>query len=1209
MVENKVPNRKLKHERERRGLSQQRLAELVGTSVENISRWERGITSPQPHFREKLCKLFKMDAAALGLIDQALVTEEADPPREESATEQETLEAPHTTSSLTTSTNFPFTSRSPADRDNTLSYEQKEIAHKEDWGEAPLLRQMYGRDKELDELRRWIIDDRCHVTAILGMGGIGKTSLAIALADHMKNEFAFVFWRSLQNALPFNDFLRDCIKFLSNQERIDVPEDTDGQISLLIEYIRAYHCLLVLENIETILQGGKSTGFYREGFEGYGKLFQRLGETKHESCLLLTSREKPKEIALLEGDLSSVRSRQLKGLGSNDGKAILRDKGLRGKEEVWNALNSHYAGNPLALKLVSQFIKEVFDGDISTFLKGGEILFSDVHDVLDQQFERLSMLEQEILYWLAIERESVSLKEIQEDMISQVVMRILQEAFRSLRRRDFIETSEHGFTLQNVILEYVTDRFVDCVYEELTTGRLKLFESHALIKAQTKDYVRESQSRFILSLLAQRLHAALGNEGIEEAFKSTLSLLRGMYMLRPSYAAGNILNLFIHMQYALRGYDFSHLMVRQAWLQEASLPEVNFTYSNLATCTFIETFGDVLSVAYSPDGEVVAIGTADNEIRLLHMTTGTPLLIFHGHTDWIYTVAFSPDGQLLASGSYDTSIRVWDVNTGQILKILQGHENGIRSVAFSPDGGILASASDDHSVRLWDVHTGQTITVLQGHTSWVRSVAFHSEGKLLASGSDDQSIRIWDVSTGHLLKTVQGHMGAIWSVDFSHDGQTVAGSSDDQNIYLWDLQKEHILRTLHGHTCGVRSIAYSSDGAILASSSDDQSIRLWEVSTGQIVKTLQGHSSWIRTIAFSPDGRTIVSGSGDQSVRLWDVQTGRVLKTLQGHTSGVWSVAFSSDDKTMASSSGSRDVHLWNANTKQILKTLQGHTSGVWSVAFSPDGTILASGSDDQSIRLWEVKTGRTLMILRDHASGIRSVVFSPDGKILASGSEDRSIRLWNVLTGQVLHTLQGHTSWIRSVAFSPDGGVIASGSGDQSIRLWNASTGQLLRISQGHTSWIRSVVFSPDGQIIASGSGDQSIRLWDRKTGQLLKVLQDQSSGIRSVVFNLDGSMLASGHQDQCIRIWDIDTGQVLKRLYGHKSGGVWSLKFDAYGRTLASGSDDGTIKLWDSNTYECLKTFQSAKPYEKMNITHTTGLTEAQKVALIALGAIEEA
>ena len=244
----------------------------------------------------------------------------------------------------------------------------------------------------------------------------------------MKDAFKSVFWRSLQNAPAVESIVKSCILFLSRQLQAELPDSIDDQISLLIEYLRNHRCLLVLDNVESVMQAGRRVGQYREEYEGYGRLLQRVGEANHKSCLLLTSREKPKEIARIEGNTSPVRSLPLAGVNQKDGQGLLKEQGLLGSDESWADLVHLYAGNPLALKLVSEPIRQVFGGDIASFLREEETVFGDVYDLLDQQFQRLSVQEQDIMYWLAIEREATSLEDLRADMISPVSKGTLLEA-------------------------------------------------------------------------------------------------------------------------------------------------------------------------------------------------------------------------------------------------------------------------------------------------------------------------------------------------------------------------------------------------------------------------------------------------------------------------------------------------------------------------------------------------------------------------------------------------------------------------------------------------------------------------------------------------------------------------------------------------------------------------------------------------------------
>jgi WD40 repeat protein/transcriptional regulator with XRE-family HTH domain len=1152
-------HQQLRYEREQRGLSQEEVAEKINTAVKTVARWERGESFPRPYYRRRLAELFGKSPEALGLLEKAKVTE------------------------------LP--------QDQALC---------EDWGEAPHIVRFYGRNNESATLKQWIESERCQVVAVFGIGGIGKTTLTIMVAQQVKQAFDYVLWRSLQNAPPLKYLLRECILFASNQQCPDLPQGVDDQISLLIHYLRERRCLLILDNMESVMQAGQHAGKYQHGYESYGRFIQRLGEADHQSCLLLTSREKPKEIARLEGKHSSVRSLRVTGMGQTEGRALLQNRGLTGTDAQWTTLVNLYSGNPLALQLISESIQEIFGSDISAFLQGQALAFGDINALLDQQFQRLSMQEREVLYWLAIEREAVALEDLHENIVHPISRETLLEIFTSLARRSLVEKRGPAFTLQPVIMEYVTLHLVKQACKEFYEGVPEVWIHYAFIKALTKDYIRNSQIRLILKPLASELLFTLGKEGIEGRLNTMLSRQRQHHSQQYGYMAGNALNLLLHLGWDLRGADFSHLVIRQAYLQNATLPEVNFNHAHFFASAFTNTFGNILSAAFNPEGDRLIVGTATGEIRVYDVFSGTPLLTCSGHSDGVWSLAYSPDGLLLISSSDDATIRVWDMRTGQCLSILQDHTNRVRSVAFSPDGRLFASGSDDQTIRLWDVTTGRCLKILQGHTNRVWSVAFSPDGHLLASGSTDQTVRIWEMSSGQCLKILQGHTDWVRSVAFRSVGDTIASGSDDASIRLWEVGTGRCLETLHGHSRRVWSIAFSPDGNTLASGSEDQTIRLWDVNTHHCLKVLQGHKQGVRCIAFSPRGQLLASGGDDQTARLWDPGTHHCLKTLQGYTNRIWSVAFSSDGKTLVSGSEDQTIRLWDVNTERCFKILYDQAHGVRSVSFSPDGLTIASGGEDQTIHLWEATNGYLLKTLYGHTNWVRTVAFSADGTTLASGSEDQTIRLWDCNTGHCLMLLQGHSSWVRSVAFSPFGSLLASGSDDTTVRLWELTTGHCLHTLLGHTNRVRAVAFSPDGTVLATGSEDQSVRLWECSTGQSLIHLQGHTSWVRSVAFSPFGSLLASGSDDATIRLWDIANGQCLAILQGHDNR-IRSVTFAPDGQTLASSSDDGMIKIWHINTARCLKTLISERPYEHMNITGVQGLTAAQKIALRTLGAIE--
>jgi WD40 repeat protein len=1114
----------------------------------------------------------------------------------------------------------------------TIQNPKSKIQNQTDWGEAVDVSLFYGRTEELATLEGWIQRDRCRAIAILGMGGIGKTSLAVKLAQQIQADFEIVIWRSLRYAPPLKTLLGELVSFVSAQQ------ETEAKLERFMYWLRRARCLLILDNTETILQAGNNAGQYRPGYEEYGELFKTIGETAHQSCLILTSREKPAEIAAAEGCELAVRSLRLSG-SPEVSHALMQARGLSGSDEQKQRLCHLYGCNPLALKIVSTSIRDLFDGDIGEFLAQDVAVFNGIHKLLEQQCDRCSPLEKTILAWLAINREWTSISELAADIVPTVSRAELLAALESLSWRSLIEKQAGSYTQQPVVMEYITDRLVKQVCQEILTLQILFLNSHALLKAQGKEYIRDTQIDQIIKPILDSLTATLGcKKNVENQLAQVLSKLQTESPCIPGYAGGNLLNLLSQLQTDLTNYDFSHLTLWQADLRDVNLHRVNFSDCDLSKSVFAATFALPLAVKFSPDGQLLATGDGDGKVRLWRVADGTNLLTCKGHTSWVWSVAFSPDGKMLASGSDDRTVRLWDVETGHCRKTLRGHTCQIWSVAFSPDSQTLASGSEDRTIKLWDLETGNCGQILQGHENWVRSVTFSPDGKFLASGSDDETVKLWDLETGQCYQTLLGHTSRIWSVALSPDGQILASGSSDRTVKIWHLSTGECLYTLQGHGNWVRSLTFSPNGQLLASGSEDQTIRLWDVHTGHCCQTLKGHGNWVRSVDFSPDGEILASGSGDHTVKFWHVRSGRCNKTLQGYTNRVWFVAFglkegcrvwgvgcSEEEQRLASgkeqgirgilASGHDDctVKLWDLSSGQCYQTLRGHTNAVCSAAFSPDGQTLASGSCDQTIKLWDINTGRCRKSLSGHSSRIWSVAFSPDGRILASGSDDQTVKLWDVQTGQCRQTLLGHENWVCSVAFSPvsdaadenNPPLLASGSYDQTAKLWDLTTGECYRTLHGHTNWVWCVAFSSDGQILASGSGDNTVKLWNVQTGECDRTLPGHRSRIWSVAFSPDGQTLATGSSDKTVKLWDLQTGKCRQTLRGHDNL-VWSVAFSPDGRILASGSQDETIVLWDMKTGRCLKTLKADRPYESLNLTGVRGLTEAQLVSLMVLGAI---
>jgi WD40 repeat protein len=1068
----------------------------------------------------------------------------------------------------------------------------------------------------LATLREWILGDRCRVVTILGMGGMGKTSLSVKLAEELQSEFDYVIWRSLRHAPTFRNKMEDSLKILSQQEVTTLPANFHEQITCLIEYFRKSRCLLILDNFDTLLEHGHGTGTYLDSYEAYGELLWRVGETNHQSCVLITSREKPAEIVALEGDGLAVRTLALSGLELDAAKTILTLKGLLISDVESRQLVDCYKGNPLALKISATAIRDLYGGNVNHFLASGITLFHGISNLLSQQLQKLSDLQNQVIYWLAIHRESISLTELHRAFTPSMPKLKVMEVLESLVNCNLIERDRYGFTQQPVVMEYVTERLIELIYQEIITESPQYLLTHALVQAQAKDYIRDSQIQLIVQPILQKLQTTLGSRHqVEYKLSRLITTLRNEAIASDNYGGANIIHLLAHFGTDLTGYDFSRLTIRDCDLRSLNLHRVNFTQAHFRDCIFAATFGGITSVTFSPDGLALASSDTNGEIQIWDAVNGQQLFICQGHNSWVWNVAFAPKAPILASCGQDHTVKLWNTNNGECFRTLNGHTNIVTAIAFSPDGQLLASSSTDRTVKIWNLVTGDSIQTLEGHNACVWSVDFHPNGHLLATAAEDNTIKLWNLETGSCVQTLKGHQYWVKAITFSPNGKILASGSFDSTVKIWDWQTGECLKTLLGHNSVVTSLAFSPQGDRLVTGSYDQSVKIWDIFTGKCLDTLHKHTNRVWSVAFHPQGKLVVSGGDDHAIKVWELQRGKCIKTLQGNSNAIYAIACNNQQNLLASGHEDQTIKLWNVdiNSPQALEPdlqpfqiLRGHSDRILSITFSPDQKILASGSADRSIKLWDAQTGKLLKSLLGHRSWVWGITISPDSKFLASGSYDHTIKLWDLDSGECLQTLQGHPSSVLAVRFSHDGKTLFSSGYDKLIKHWHLETGNCLHTWEADSSnrvWAMGI--SPNSQHLATGGDDTSVKLWDIETGACLRIFSGHSHPVVSLIFTPNGDRLISGSSDRTIKIWDVLTGNCLETLQGHNHW-VASLALSQDAKTLISGSWDETIKCWDIPTGQCLQTLRSLLPYKGMIIDDVIDLTEAEITSLKALGAI---
>jgi WD40 repeat protein/transcriptional regulator with XRE-family HTH domain len=1195
------------------GLTQAGLAHLLGVSRQALGEWESGSSSPKAeHLKHVIALGVRASAFPAGheeeeiralwraahqkvLLDELwlheLLNQQASPPVEvagEQTSGAEQVNAPPVSGDL-----------------------------RVDWGEALDVPSFYGREEELVLLSRWVVQERCRVVSVLGMGGIGKSALATRVMHQVAKQCEVVIWRSLRDAPACEALLDDCLHVLAPQAPQELPDSLEERLRLLMEQLRDRRVLLVLDNLEMLLEEGEGMGHMRAGSEGYARLLRRMGETAHQSCLLLTSREKPADLVPLEGSRSPVRALRLAGLDGHAGAQVLEEKDVVGSPHDQERLVELYRGNPLALKIVAQTIVELFGGEIAPFLEQGEVVFGGVRELLDEQYARLSALEQSVLLWLAILREPVSLEELLAAFSTPRKPVQVLEALDRLVRRSVIERGQRAgsFTLQSVILEYVTARLIAVASREIEEGGLVRLIEHGLCKAQAKEYVRETQERLFVVPLLTRLQSTLrGHAEVEARLLWLLDQLRGRNQTSQGYGPANLVALLRMLRGDLHGLDFSRLALRGVSLQGVEMQDTTLAEATLQDSVFTETFDAIPAVAISPNGQYWAATSRRGEARLweegqiLHR-------IWRAHTDRIRALAFSPDGHSLITGSWDNTVKLWDVASGALLWSDWPASN-IPSVAFAPNGHLLATSGGNVAmVHLWDLQAGTRLETLS-HTDPVSAIAWSPNGRLLASGDFEGQIRLWQVQQiqpATCLQTLTGHSNWVAALVFAPNGSLLASGSGDGLVKLWEVGKERSLRlrqALAGHTDGLNRVAWSPDGGTLASGSRDTTIRLWDAQQGSTRAVLQGHTAEVYGLAFTPDSRNLLSGSDDGTLRLWDVASGQCVRIMHGHVSSLLSIDWSPDGTQLASGGTDTLVTVWNV-TSGRTRMLRGHRGVVSGVGWSPDGRFLASSGWDNAIRLWDTVSGASVERYwdPDHPDTVFfGMAWSPDGQQLASGTNLRGVQVWEVTAGSHRWVGRHLPTRIRHVAWSPDGTRLAGAGDDGALYVWDATDGTQQRLS-GHHGVVTSVAWCSDGaRLASSGRAKDSgeLLVWDAQSGERVRTLEGHQGLASAVVWSPSGKLLISGGGDGQLCWWEIHSGECVRVREGHQ-GTVQALKVSPDGSRLASCGDDGAIVLWDLHHGEPLQTLRRDRPYERLNITGIRGLSEAQKASLRALGAFE--
>jgi WD40 repeat protein len=1074
-----------------------------------------------------------------------------------------------------------------------------------DLAQAPAVERLFGRDPELATLQT-ALSEGCRLLIISARGGMGKTTLAARLAGIVADDYEVVIWRSVYNCQPLVALLRDVLGVLAPSHRFDPDVTAPEMLAHVLVQLRGRRCLLILDNLESLLRGDGS-GCFLPLYLDYADLLSLVVREDHASSVLITTREVPREVAVAS---DVVRLMRLTGLDADASSALIQSRHLATSMHDGARVAEVYGGNPLELMIAAESIRTLYRGSVEAFLADGVATVGDTFGLLARQVSRLDALASAALTWLAIRREPVTVDELVERIApAPASKRLVVDALATLVDRSLAFVPAPGrFTTQPVIAEFVVEDLLAALHQEILDGRPDRAIRFALKEASAKDYIRSAQERILVQPLADRLQDSMTANARDMRFRALLDRLRqggGQSRLSNGYGAANILHLALATAVDLTGYDFSALDIREACLHGVKLHEVSFRGARFIRTSFTDTFGVVQAVAAAPDGDLIAAGTEAGDIRLWRRVDGQAVATWREHLNVVSTVEFSPDGRWLGSAGDDRTIRIWEMRTGRCVRVLRGHERAVLAVSWHPTRALIASAGYDNTARIWNPSTGEQLRILD-HENWVREVAFSAAGDLLVTCSLDGTVRVWSTTDWACLGVLRHDSDSYWCVAISPDGRLIAAGDYDGNVRLWDWPGGNPRSNVLTHNDRVWSVAFIPDSRLLVTAGSDRLIWAWDQDAGTRAVRFEGHRLGVNSVRPIPGTRYIVSGAGDQTVRVWSLDTGACHLQMEGFEQPVRTVAWSPDGQLIATAGNDGDIHLWRSDGA-YLRSMTGHGDVIDRVTFNPAGTKLASACVDHTIRLWDVASGRCLAVLTGHAGYISSVTFSPDGQRLASGGQHRALFGWDATTGRKLYQVDAYDSTINSICFTPDADYLIVGGGDhhQALHIHDSHTGELVTVlTSEHLGGVTGLALTPDGVHAVVGLASGIADVWHLPTRRRIGSFEGHDGYIRAVASHPDGQTIATAGDDRVIQLWRIDRPEPLRQLVGHTQS-ISGLAFSVDGRRLVSASGDGTTRIWELGG-SAVESLVPRRPYEGVDIASATGLSSAQSSALRVLGAV---
>lgn len=1001
----------------------------------------------------------------------------------------------------------------------------------------------------------------------VGMGGVGKTQLAVEFAYRFSFGFESVYWIQAANS---DSWLNDFVELARDRLGLRISDSTDVDANRKYLIALQTYCqqhpqmLLIMDNVADPLLLSSERPFWGIGFTPL-----TLG------CNVLFTTRKHFQLPGIAAHHVDVLTAE----AAYDLLTSHRTPADAAEEEYARAICSAVGNLPLALVLAGAFLR-----------KYHSVSFADYQEELVKN--RLTVIDttEVTVDELATRHEAAveTTLRTQWDLITDQSSRQLFQLAALFPESAIIPRGRLGVLAAigegQSKIDRPLEKALNILHELSLLERLEEQQSvrlHPLVREFSARTIAETEKPAFCKWAAENVLACYNNPFRLEQENAS----RGIHQL-----IGDT-NLAIALSKHERTTNSQLKILNRLLDREGhNLKKIDHS-SNLGASFFQQLQHRAVCMGMVDQAQIYldagcAVGTLHLQtIERCGVEESARIRSFAGHSELITALDWSRDGMRALIGCKSGSLTLWDIEAGQALRTLEGHSLRINKVALSNDGRRGVSVSEDKYATLrmiterkipspsgettlifWDLERGRPLHTFEGRYCSIPAACISGDGLLALTTAYESpqkySLILWDVQSGEPVGKLNGHTKEAGALCFSFDGRhALSGSA--QELIFWDVVGRRPILMIPGSA--FVSVALS-ENCELAMGVDDHIPMLVDLTTGQRLRQhlLTNHSSrlgkGINAGCMSIDGQLVITGGNDRDAFVWEVKTETLLHVFQEHQDAITAMSLGTDGRTILSGSANGELILWDAlgGTPHGENLYRSHSNRINAISMTPDGGRILM-SQDWGTRVWEPGRGR------DHQVGVgtyRDACISADGKRMMAICDD-TIVFW--YPGSFFRGDYRKDDHADSISMSWDGlrGVSCNAS---ELRVWDLTVPGPIQKWRNDWHGITSLSVNSEARGTAAAARGDTLVLIDLETGAIVRVLQGDGDQLNSVRLSSCGKFAVSGGDFGTVRLWDVETGQVIHRLTGHDAA-VNCVGLDTEHRYLVSGSADSTIILWSMN------------------------------------------